>query len=49
MLLAIQERDVPDSEGGNIIRHDACDNVRILIREAIRALAAPVPGSPEGK
>ena len=40
MALAIEEGNTPESEGGNHIRHDACDNVVILIRGRIAELRA---------
>ena len=40
MELAIEEINTTASEGGNPIRKDACDNVRILIRAEIDELIA---------
>lgn len=49
MKLAIQERDTPESEGGNIVRHDACDNVRLFIRIRLDELRASPRSSAKGE
>ena len=45
MHLAIQEGETPESEGGNMIRHDACDNVRLLIKWRIDKLRRAAVGA----
>jgi hypothetical protein len=46
---AKEERDTPESEGGNMLRYDACDNVMLAIRRAALAEDIDLSTAPREK